>query len=54
MRKRIKKVFNGLVALSVAQVPIYFPNEIIMLAAFIIGMISIAVITYCLMELINH
>lgn len=51
--KKIKRIINGLIALAVAQTPLLFPEEGLMLAVFIIGLATIAVFTYCILEFIT-
>lgn len=51
---KVKKVINGVIALATAQIPLLFPGDGIMLTVFILGLLSIAVITYCILETINH
>lgn len=52
--KKIKKLINGLIAFGVAQLPLLFLNETIMLIVFIIGLLTILVITYLIMMSINY
>ena len=52
--KKAKKIINGVIALCVAQLPLLFPNDVTMMAVFVIGLLSILVATYCVLELINN
>lgn len=52
--KKAKKIINGLAALAMGQLPLLFPAEGIMMAVFILGLLSIVIITYSILELINN
>lgn len=54
MKKKIKRITNGVIALIVAQTPLLFADTHIMLVVFILGLLAVFTITYCMLELINH
>jgi len=54
MKKIIKKGINAVIALYASQLPLLFADTNVMLAVFILGLITIFIIVYCLMEAINH
>lgn len=52
--KRFKRIVNGFIAIAVSQIPLLFPDERIMLAVFIIGLLFIALITYVILNFLYH
>lgn len=54
MKKKIKKIANGCIAIGLGYLPVVIPDEHIILAMVILGQIFTAIIIYSILELINN
>lgn len=54
MKRKIKKIANMAVAVTMGYLPLVFPEQVILLPTLIIGMIAIVCVTYCILESITN
>lgn len=49
-----RKIINALIAVSIANIPTIFPQYNILLFVYILGLISLFVIIYTILNKYNH
>ncbi len=52
--KRIKKIINVLIAVAVFNIPFIFPSSPLIIGLYTIGLLTVTIGVYKLLEKINH